>query len=32
VNGKRVPRKVDSGPVVRDRRTARPEVRDHRTR
>jgi hypothetical protein len=32
VNGKRVPRKVDIGPVVRDHRTARPEVRDHRTR
>jgi hypothetical protein len=32
VNGKRVPRKVDGGPVVRDHRTARPEIRDHRTR
>jgi hypothetical protein len=30
VNGKRVPRKVDGGPVVRDHRTARPVVRDHR--
>jgi hypothetical protein len=30
VNGKRVPRKVDGGPVVRDHRTASPVVRDHR--
>jgi len=30
VNGKRVVRKVDSGPVVRDHRTPTPVVRDHR--
>lgn len=30
VNGKRVPRRVDGGPVVRDHRTVRPVVRDHR--
>jgi hypothetical protein len=30
VNGKRVPRKVDGGPVIRDHRTAGPVVRDHR--
>jgi hypothetical protein len=30
VNGKRVPRKVDGGPVIRDHRTPPPVVRDHR--
>lgn len=30
VNGKRVPRRVDGGPVIRDHRTPAPAVRDHR--
>ena len=30
VNGKRVPRRVDGGPVVRDHRTPARAVRDHR--
>lgn len=30
VNGKRVPRKVDGGPVIRDHRTPPSAVRDHR--